>query len=199
MHSFLRKESPVNSLKKEVMHFSLAWPKSLEFHLLCPSTALNESRALSVVVEGMAFKNVKRFSNSFIDSMALLKSNCFESRHLACFTIMGHSGVHYFFNSETSLSVTRSFLIISRTVSLVANLIFNLLRLKKFSSFARLSFLKADPEAYFVNTSSFIKSCRIFLTKSVRSSYMNVSTGQSVWYTVKNSQKSLATKLNIES
>lgn len=70
---------------------------------------------------------------------------------------------------------------------------------QKFSSFARLSFLKADPEAYFVNTSSFIKSCRTFLTKSVRSSYMNVSTGQSVWYTVKNSQKSLATKLNIES
>ena len=70
---------------------------------------------------------------------------------------------------------------------------------QKVLQFCQIKLFKGRPRGVIVNTSSFIKSCRTFLTKSVRSSYMNVSTGQSVWYTVKNSQKSLATKLNIES
>ena len=53
----------------------------------------NCSKALSPVVAGITFKNVKCFSSSFIDSMALLEWKCFGSRHLACFMIMEPNGL----------------------------------------------------------------------------------------------------------
>ena len=52
----------------------------------------NCSKALSPVVAGVTFKNVKDFSSSFIGSMVLLESKCFGSKHFACFTIMEPTG-----------------------------------------------------------------------------------------------------------
>ena len=155
MHSSLCLEKPVNSSKKKSSNLCrLRINASIFSSSLLNQVWTNDVncyKALSLVVAGITFKNVNRFSSSFIDSTAL-DSNCLGSRHyLACFTIMDPNGLlsnnfsavvsrnfrHCFLHSETSASVKRFFLNIPVMISSVGNPIFNFLWLNMLCFFVR--------------------------------------------------------------
>ena len=94
------------SLKKKSSNLSLlglkAWIFSGSVLKQVWMKEKNCGKALSLVVADDTFKNVKCFSSSFTNLMALLESKWFGSRHLACFTIMEPSGLlsNIFFSSS---------------------------------------------------------------------------------------------------